>query len=553
MNIFEDLIEELKEENLLEETVIKTAESKDKSALRDKKTQAETVSETIAQDSETANQENENLNKSEAETSAPAESQAAVNNPAVFKSATKISEQPQSNETEFYRKRAMEEVSFLQMVEYVFAGVEREQMKIEPKPYDDLEAKKILHAFLQISGSANSPEHAQLEFQLLQETENWYSALSRRDKRISVANLRRYCETTRPALSAPALVSLGRFYRNSPFSEPVRSKFDLILTRLFSRDAGGEKRELTARREDLIKQLNALYANWSSIPLYSIEDEDNSEILLIALKFEDFMAEAESATDFDELVRNDFFNRLRIFKESAQEQFFAPLVTAAAIESNVRIGNRFVELLAQEREKGASAALKDKYGFLHDQVISDTTSKTVQLVELLKEKTSKPEPSAQQPEKALQTEKADYKIEAKSEKTETSEKKNEPKKKGFITFFGVNKGLLAATILAVVFSVGLYVWAEYQTKGEAVSQNVKKVNLDNSMLKDFIKEARISDETFYAVVQSSWGGMNREKKEEILKKIVSIGAEKGFKNVHLLDKEGKTAGSASKEKINIGY
>jgi len=57
----------------------------------------------------------------------------------------------------------------------------------------------------------NTTEHAQAEFRLMQETENWYSALSHRDKYITVAHLRRYCETSRPALSAQALISLARF------------------------------------------------------------------------------------------------------------------------------------------------------------------------------------------------------------------------------------------------------------------------------------------------------------------------------------------------------
>ncbi len=37
-------------------------------------------------------------------------------------------------------------------------------------------------------------------------------------------------------------------------------------------------------------------------------------------------------------------------------------MTAAAVESNVRIGNQYVELLNKERGKGESARLEDKYG-----------------------------------------------------------------------------------------------------------------------------------------------------------------------------------------------
>lgn len=538
MNIFEDLIEELKEENLLEETVKKTEKSENNLKIPG----------SFAGETETIPalklEEAEQLIKSTSEAEKTGGFFDNQNSKNTFQEK-KSTKNKLRDEIEYYRKRAIEEVSFLQMVEHVFASVEREQMKIAPKPYDDLEVKKVLHTFLQVSGAAESPEHAQLEFRLLQETESWYSALSHRDKRISVTHLRRYCETTKPSLSAPALVALGRFYRNLPYSEPVRSKFDLVLTRLFSKDCGNEKRELILKRDELIKQLNELYADWSSIPLYSTDDEDNSEILLVALKFEDFMAEIEAATSFDELVRNDFFNRLRIFKETSNEQFYAPLITASAIESNVRIGNRFVELLVKEREKGESARLEENYGFLHDQSISDATSKTLQLVELLKERS---EPPAEQKE-TVQKESAPAKTETKSN-TENVVKAVKKDRSGF---FSVNKWLLVATIVSVALSFSLYFWANYQDSSEKVSQNVKKVNLENSMLKEYIKEARISDSTFFGITLPSWTGLSREKKEEILKKILSIGAEKGFKNVHLLDKEGKTAASASGENITISY
>ena len=41
------------------------------------------------------------------------------------------------------------------------------------------------------------------------------------------------------------------------------------------------------------------------------------------------------------------------------------------------------------------------------------------------------------------------------------------------------------------------------------------------------------------------------KKEELLKKIISIGADKGFKNVQLLNVAGKIVGSASPEKVEV--
>jgi hypothetical protein len=71
------------------------------------------------------------------------------------------------------------------------------------------------------------------------------------------------------------------------------------------------------------------------------------------------------------LIENDFFNRLRLFKKDTNENFFSPAVVAANIESNIKIGNRYVEML--EKEKSNKSIYEDKYGFLHDQSISDAT------------------------------------------------------------------------------------------------------------------------------------------------------------------------------------
>ena len=376
MNIFENLIDELKEENLLEETVFKTNAEEKKPVVSQENVREEDTAFTNKSDNESKILSQKNL---------PGE---AANKTDIDIVQPETDDKP-SGGAEFYSKRAIDEVSFLRMVEHVFAGIEREQMKIVPKPFDDLEVKKFLHTFLQVSKDLNQNEQAQAEFQLLQETENWYSALTHRDKRISINHLRRYCETTRPPLSSPALVALARFYRNSPYSEQARGKFDFVITRLFSRDIENEHREMVFSREELVAHLKGLYAEWSSVPLYST-DEDDSEILLIALRFEDFITEATVAGNFDELIKNDFFNRLRLFKKETNENFFAPLVVAADIESNIRIGNRYVELL--EKEKSNKTSFEDKYGFLHDQTISDATGKTFQLVELLSRKNELPKP-----------------------------------------------------------------------------------------------------------------------------------------------------------------
>ena len=204
MTVFEDLIEELKEENLLEATVIETTGS--------------------------------SLNGAADERDLP------------------TFEKPASA-GEFFKKRAEGEVASLQMVQHVLMGVEREQQKTVPAPFNDLQVKKALHDFLQESETPNSERAKEAEFELLNKTQDWFAALAERDSEISVASIRRFCENSRPVLSSQALIALARFYRNAPFSEDIRSKFDFVVTRLFSKDLGDGKRRLLFERNDAVGNL----------------------------------------------------------------------------------------------------------------------------------------------------------------------------------------------------------------------------------------------------------------------------------------------------------
>lgn len=571
MNIFEDLIDELKQDNLLEETVIKTNSEKNESAVSEENILENDVIPIDKPEEKTADANEAQIlsaSYSELQEKSEAASQKNTGSDTVNIRDFEINQIERNDnsgvEAEFYRKRAINEVSFLQMVERVFAGLEREQMKIVPKPIDDLEVKKSLHAFLQISKESNSNEQAQAEFQLLQETESWFSSLTHRDKRISINHLRRYCESTRPPLSSPALVSLARFYRNSPYSEQARGKFDFVITRLFSKDIKNERREMIFSREELTAHLKEFYAEWSSIPLYSTE-EDDSETLLVALKFEDFMTEAAVAGSFDDLIRNDFFNRLRLFKKSTNEGFFSPPIVAAAIESNIKIGNRYVELL--EKEQSNKSIFEDKYGFLHDQTISDATGKTLQLVELLNRKIEKTAPVESKPriKKEIKVDKDIKKETNAAQKTiavnETKTVKEKPKPEIYSiaketnkenkSHFNINSWLLTATIFVIIASSGLYIWSNNYNSASKENASVKNVNLENSSLKESIKSARIEGATFYAVVLPSWNNLDKTKKEELLKKIISIGVDKGFKQAQLLNGDNKPVGIASADKVEI--
>lgn len=525
MNVFEDLIGELKDENLLEETVIDLQKA----------------------GSATSSPENRSDNQFAMEMPAAAPQPQPVSEEETLESFdVQVIHEPVENPTaltaqEFYRKRAVDEVSSLQMVDHVLSGVEREMMKIIPRSYDDLAVKRYLHSFLQVSTGLEQEEQANLEFQIMQETENWCSALAHRDKDISAADLRRFCENSKPALSSQALISLAKFYRNLPHSELVRNKFDFFVTRLFSKEIAGEKRYLIFGRDEMIAHFKSLYADWSSISLYS-SDEDDSDILVAALRFEDFIVEAESAESFDDLIRTEFFERIRQFKESTDEMFYAPIITAAAVECNVKVGNRIVDLLAIERAKESTAEeLYDKYGILHDPIVSDATSKTTELVELLQTRFEEIEIH----EFADEEEEFHPAPEKQREKPKKAVKKSGNKVAANI--WAVNKWLLAATLVVAIASVGLYVWSERFAgeKDTATTAGVVNFDLDNSTLKEHLKTARVSNEVFYGITNPSWNDLSKESKEEFVQKVVAVGAEKGYKKVQLSDPRGKVVAVAA--------
>jgi hypothetical protein len=526
MNVFEDLIGELKDENLLEDTVIEIRKADAGSqngvsippATNDQPAGFEVVGNDEVADSPDIANHVHTLQSDEPEIVKP------------------------KDESEFFRKRAMEEVSSLQMVEHVLGGVEREHFKTPAATYDDLKVKKALHTFMKVSGTVGSDEHAEAEYELLQQTQSWHTALSERDKHVSVANIRRFCENSRPVLSSQALMALARFYRNSSFTEDVRSKFEYVLTRLFSRDSGQEQRKLLFSRNEMVGHIRTLYNNWSSITYHSDRDH-RAEIELAVQRFEDIVKHFEGVGTFDELLNADVFNTIRHFKEECGELFFVPEVASAAVECNVRLGNKYVDLLFKERSNSNAAALEAKYGYAYDQAASGAAGKTLLLVDLLK----------QQPEQeiaARDKQKPEFEQESFEVPTSTTFIKN-ASSASRSKLFGVSRWLVFVTLFAVAASVGLYFGADRFAGGTETVKVANEIDLDGSDLKAHIRTMRVSQETAYAVAQPSWDALSEFEQKEFLKKIFEFAQSKGMKKVNVLNYKGRTVAFASKDRFEL--
>ncbi|HMQ02729.1 MAG TPA: hypothetical protein PKD26_02275 [Pyrinomonadaceae bacterium] len=524
MSVFEDLIDELKNEHLLEDTVIdlKRADAAARSGEGP-------VSEAHVDQSTSEGRPGSSVEAG----ATTVNGQAELDVPTI--------EEPKS-EADFYRKRAMDEVSSLQMVDHVFSGVEREHLKLVPASFDELEAKKALHKFLQVAGDVQSPEHATYEYLLRQETEAWNFALYERDQRISVSSIRRFCEESRPVLSSQALISLARFYRNSPYSEEVRSKFDYIVTRLFSRDAGEGTRQTLFEHSEMIGHISTLYNNWSSIALYTSGD-DKIDVSLTVTRFNEFRAEAASASSYDELLESDFFNRVRLYKETCAEMFYVPEVIASVVACNLTIGNQFVELISRERSRYGAEAVEQKYGFDSDQLVSSAAARTIALADVLQiePQGDEPEPNGtvEQPEPAVAKPRPAKRVESEENSA--------------MDLFGVNRWLLGICILCVLVSGGVYIWAE-RFAGGGESQSVvvaAPVVIDDAELEKYIKSPRSSKDTFYAVVLPSFDSLTEEEQKNVLTRAYRFAETKDLRKVNLLNKAGRTVAFASKNRFEL--
>ena len=503
MDVFQDLIEELRDENLLEETVIDFAElGSAPSAFV-------------------------NGNGSEASVDGDDES--------VDTTIT-----PDTN-ADFYRKRAIDEVSSLQMVEHVLSGIEREYLKSVPSAYDDLEAKKALHRFIQVHGDPTTTDYAEAEFQLMRQTEAWSTALAERDKKISAANLRRFCENSRPGLSSQALMSLGRFYRNAAYTEDSRSKFDLVMTRLFTRELENQKRRLLFSRVDMVGHIKTLYANWASVALYSTEDSTLGARTVVA-GFEDRVTEVDAAQNFDDLIGSEFFDKVRQFKEATGEMFFTPEIVAASIDCNIRIGNKFVDLVRAERDLSGVERIEEKYGFEYDQVISEAAGKTLELLELLKSLPQEDGGNAgAQSRPAAQPKPASVPV----------VKKEKPGAGFTSNLFRVNKWLLLTTIIVAIASGSLYFWADSSGPDSSAAESAADINLSNTPLKDYLRTGRGTAENFYAITLPAWDELSDDKKKEILAEALAVANENGRKNVNIMNAKGRTVAFASSKRSEL--
>ena len=115
---------------------------------------------------------------------------------------------------------------------------------------------------------------------------------------------------------------------------------------------------------------------------------------------------------------------------------------------------------------------------------------------------------------------------------------------------GINKWIMVLGVVGILISGGLYIWSSYIVEEKVSTAGVSTVELDG-MLAEHIMTGKINGDTFYGMLLPSWDNLTKEKRQEFLQKVYQLGAEKGYKQVNLIGKDGKQAAFATTTKQEV--
>ena len=295
-------------------------------------------------------------------------------------------------------QRAVDYAKTLEIVQRIIAGVEKAILSSIPEKYNVEPAFNVGRDLKQAIKEKETKRIAEAEDHLSNELYLWHLSLTTRDQKIQPYHLRRFCDGTYVHLDPPSFQALTRFYRSLPHTESVQSKYDFSVTRLFSTVAENDQRKLRVGGKRLVESLTKMSDVWQTDrPLPSVTAD---EIAAAVDGLRAFIAEANGTiNEFEELISSDLSNRIRRFKRELGELFYEPRVTAAAIECNVALANKFSTLLTGECEqiREAPDVCRDLVNILVDPSINASAAERFDETEL-----AKPEHQAQSNERLSQ-------------------------------------------------------------------------------------------------------------------------------------------------------
>ncbi len=264
-----------------------------------------------------------------------------------------------------FLRRAGDIALNLRVTEKIITEIERRLFTPDPTQFSIELVKSNLQKLKTLPPDTPSDDFLPIEFSLDQEFNLWRGLLEERDRKIETYHLRRFFDTANQKFDPAVFSALAYFYRSSPMYLSHLSKFDLVLTRLYS---VGEppKRGARLMREARIEEIRLMFANWDgseTMPAKDVPEEQDA-----VTRLDEYIFEAHLLSDFEELIRSNIFDRLRTFKREIGRVFFEPEVAAVSIECNLILGNVFSELLTRANQNLGEklSASFDFAGAFHD-------------------------------------------------------------------------------------------------------------------------------------------------------------------------------------------
>lgn len=234
----------------------------------------------------------------------------------------------------------------LRVTEKILTEIERRLFSPDQTLFDIEFVRANLQKLRSMPPETPTEAFLQIEFALDQEFHLWRSLLEERDRKIETYHLRRFFDTANQTFDDAVFIALAYFYRSSQFYTSNLSKFDLVVTRLFSSGSPGS-REVRLVRNDRTERLREMFAAWDG-------DDRSQTALTVRLeavaRLDEFIFEAEMLSDFEELIRSNIFDRVRAFKRDLGGAFFEHDIVAASVECNLVLGNVFNELLTRANQ-----------------------------------------------------------------------------------------------------------------------------------------------------------------------------------------------------------
>lgn len=243
--------------------------------------------------------------------------------------------------------RASNNAVRFRIVERFLCEVDRWLLKLASSVFDVTRIKEAIHTLKTSTLDDPSATLLEAEFQLLREFQLWQQLIEDKDRSIETYNFRRFCDSSVEPFDNEIFVALASFYRGTPYSHTSQSKFDLVVTRLFSDVDDTGRRHLRFNPNQIAKRVEQVLGESGAAEDKSDRFLDNAGAVTA---IHSFIAEAHGLDDFESLIECRLFDRYREFKLELGVQFFEPVVIAAAVQCNVVFANAFNEMLEAANE-----------------------------------------------------------------------------------------------------------------------------------------------------------------------------------------------------------